>query len=603
MSKIGIKINNISAGLAVAYQANVNISDWAIKTHDTRDDLRNLGFPDAAGNFVPFLVSQQAQGTAIYMLTFDTGGCYLCSLKASSGRVGDHVATWFYMPREADLTAARMKQLIELVDEEVMTGGIINEPRLNDVFLRDVPDRPVIPVYGNSNPAAGYAVRYYGRGTEYSLDDLLGHDIYQPEYVKYKAIFLIDTASGLVCRGAADLTSRQLARTVTVMPPKGENFGFSLFLGNQPFVEPMLAYQGATLQLVWRKNGFKDVVKPVTLKADPQVLPGLQEGELRWIVPYAHFKAIDDKGRSVPNCNISIYGKPLTPGSSADVPYAELKRGVRAKVSKEGYAETVVDYHGAPVEVKLEKLTQRYVFVFPDGDKVTLSGDKTFEESPFKGYSANADNHIIPGGRNQLFEEAESSAPGGLNLKSLLIGAAAGALLVGAAWLLFSLFGGSSKPVPEASVSTEVSVQKPKPVQKPAPKFEELNAPVWNKQVLEKSGFSGLWDALNSYDLGAVMSFDKKYPELRQQVPQWNDLITAILDLQSSGNPTLPGKYVNDGDEDITVSNYIKKIQSFIFPLKKADATPGSNSTTVEKNKKSGDMQSFDELKNKTGNP
>ena len=585
MSKIGIKINNISAGLAVAYQANVNIGGWATRTHDTRDDLRNLGFPDAAGNFVPFLVSQQAQGTAVYMLTFDTGGCYLCSLKASSGRVGDHVATWFYIPREADLTAARMRQFIELVDEEVMTGGIINESRLNDVFLRDVPDRPVLPAYGNSNPAAGYAVRYYGRGTEYSLDDLLGHDIYQPEYVRYKAVFLIDKASGLSCRGAGDLTARALARSVTVMPPRGNAMGFTPFLADKPFTAPILAYQGATMQLVWRREGFKDVVKPITLKTDPQQLPDLQEDELHWIVPYAHFSVIDDSRRNVPDCTITLYGKPLTPASPGDVPFAELKRGVRVKVSKQGYNDAVVDYKGKPVVVELEKARQSYVFVFPDGDKVTLSGSKTFEESPFKGYSANANNRVLPGGTNQLHKVAESSMPGGLNLKSLLIGAAAGALLVGAAWLLLSLFGGSPKPEPEASVSTEVSIQNQKPVRKSSPKFEALNAPVWTKQALEKAGFIGLWDALNSYDSGVVMNFDKKYPELRQQVPQWSELVDAIVALQSSGNPTLPGKYVNAGDEDITVGNYIKKIKNLTFP-KKRDATTGATPTVPDKNKK-----------------
>ncbi len=602
MSKIGIKINNISAGLAVAYQANVNISDWASKTHDTRDDLRNLGFPDAAGNFVPFLVSPEATTTALYMLTFDVGGCYLCSLKMSSGRVGDHVATWFYIPREADVTAARMRQLIEMVDAEVMTGGFINEQRLNDVFLRDVPERPVLPVYANSNPLAGYAVRYYGRGTDYSLEDLLGHDIYQPDYVKYKAVFLIDKASGLVCRGATDLTNRQLARTVTVMPPRGNTMGFTPYLGERPFTAPILAYQGATMQLVWRKEGFKDVVHPVTLKTDPQVLPDLQETELRWIVPYTHFNVIDDSRRNVPNCSISIYGKPLTPTSTADVPFAELKRGVRVKVSKPGYDDAVVDYKGKPVVVELMKQMQSYVFLFPDGDKVTLSGNKSFEESPFKGYSANKDNRVVSGSVNQLHKVDSSKGIGGLNLKSLLIGAVAGAILVGVAWLLLSLFGGSSEPVPESSATTEVAVQKPKPAQKPSPKFEALNAPAWNRQALDDAGFIGLWDALNTYDFATVMSFDKKFPELRQQVPQWSELVNAIVDIQSSGNPTLPGTFVNEGDNEITIGNYIKKLQRLTFPPKKTDVSAGTPPPATEGSVKDAETPGFNELKSKNNN-
>ena len=562
MSKIGIKINNISAGLAVAYQANTNISNWALKTHDTRDDLRNLGFTDGAGNFVPFLVSPEAQTAALYMLSFDMGGCYLCSIKMSSGRMGDHVASWFYFPREADVPAPHMRQLIQIVDAEVMTGGLINEQRLNDVFLNDFPNRPVLPVYANSNQSAGYAVRYYGRGTDYSLEDLLGHDIYQPEYAKYKAIFLIDKASGLTCRGAVDLTSRRLARTVTVMPPQGDSFGFSPFLDNKPFVEPMMAYQGTTLQLVWRKNGFKDVVKPVTLKSDPQLLPGIQESEMRWIVPYAHFNVIDENGRSIPNCNITIFGKPLTPDSLADVPFAELKRGVRVKVTKEGYAEKVVDYQGAPIDVNMEKLTQRYVFLFPEGEKVTLSGNKTFIESPFKGYTANQNNSVSASGQNRLYKVAESFLPGGLNLKSLLIGGVAGAILVGAAWLALSLFGGS-KTVPEPQEPEKPVVEKPeKPKQ--LPKFEVLNAPVWNKQVLEDAGFTGLWDGLNKYDFPAVMSVDSKYPELQQQVPQWNDLRSAILALQQTG-ANIYGTFNGEGDEDITVANYINKIKKNTF--------------------------------------
>ncbi|MBO4815069.1 MAG: hypothetical protein J5523_08960 [Muribaculaceae bacterium] len=591
MSKIGIKINNISQGLAVAYQANTNISNWASKTHDTRVDLSNLGFPDAAGNFVQFLVSPQAQATPLYMLTFDTGGCYLCSLKASSGRVGDHVATWFYLPREADLPASQLKKLIEVVDGEVMTGGLINEQRLNDVFLREFPNRPVSPVYANSNPSAGYAVRYYGRGTDFSLDDLLGHDIYQPEYTKYKAVFLVDKGSGLFCRGADDITMHQLARTITVLPPKGDTFGFTPFVGNQPFVGPMLAYQGATLQLVWRRQGFKDVVKPVTLKSDPQYLPDLQENELRCIVPYAHFSVVDDTGRNVPNPTITIYGKPLSPASPTDVPFAELKRGVRAKVSKEGYAEAVVDYQGKPLVVELEKLTQRYEFIFPDGDKVTLSGNRSFTESPFKGYTANHDNSLVPG-QNRLHKIEKSSMPGGLNLKSLLIGAAAGALLVGAAWLLLSLFGGSPKPADQASVSPEVSVEKPvKPQPKPLPEFEALEAPVWNRQALENAGFTGLWDALNTYDFDTVLKFDTDYPEIRRKMPQWKMLVESILQMKATGNALIPGKYVDAGDENITIDNYIKKIQKNTLSNKidlsqgvSSGPTPGAKAPSAEKN-------------------
>ena len=152
----------------------------------------------------------------------------------------------------------------------------------------------------------------------------------------------------------------------------------------------------------------------------------------------------------------------------------------------------------------------------------------------------------------------EWSLPGGLNPKSLLIGAASGALLVGIAWLLLSLFGGS-KPAPNPQISQKPAVEKPvKPKQ--LPKFEVLNAPVWNKDAVEKAGLNGLWDALNNYDFPAVMSFDSKYPELQQQVPQWNDLRTAILALQQTG-AKIYGTFNSEGDPDITVARYIEKIK------------------------------------------
>lgn len=569
MSKIGIKINNISSGLAVAFQANADINNWTLNTHDTRDDLRSLGFRDATGGFTPLVNAGTPLSAPILMLSFDTGGCYLCSIKLSSGRLGDHVASWFYIPREADINAARMRQLLNLVNDEVATGGVINEARLNGEFLRDEPTRRVLPVYANSNRNAGYAVRYYGQGTSISLDDLLGRDMYQPEYARYKAVFLIDKSSALVCNGAADLTTHPLALTATVFPPAPNNLGMAVYCGNQPFTAPIVAYRGSTLQLTWRAGGFKDVVKQFQVNAEQQQCPNLNDSDVRWLVPYSHFNIVDDTlQRNVTGCNISVMGRPLALGQTIDVPFFELKRGIRVKVSKHGYVDAVADYHGKPIKVQLEKQQQNYVFIFPDGSKVALSGDKEFQQSPFAGYSANNDGRVIQG-QNRLHKTNNASV-GGFSLKSMLLGALAGALLVGLVWLLTGRLRGD-KPNPEASLSTEVPVPNPLDNQldkpQPLPQFEVLNAPVWNRDSLEKAGFKGLWEALNTYKINEVMKFDGEYPDLRK-VPNWERLVKSIINLQQTGYTNFPGKFNNDGDMNITIDNYIKKIEKLTLPTK-----------------------------------
>lgn len=578
MSKIGIKINNIHLGVNEAYKANDGISPWITQTRDTRDDLRNVGINDPARGFVPVLLYDKPITAPLYMLSYDTEGCYLCSLTKSSGRTGDHVAVWYYLPREADISSLRLRQLLELVDTEVMTGGVINEARLNAEFQREFPNKPVVPVYNSSNPQGGYAVRYYGRGTDYSLDDLLGSDIFQPSYVQYRAVFLIDKASGLFCQGAADLTSIPLSHTVTLMPPRPDAMGFMPFLGNQPFTAPQLAYRGSTLQLVWRKEGFKDIVKILTVKNDPTTIPDVQPNDIRWIVPYNHFNVVDETNRNVPNCLITVAGKPLSAVQQVDVPYDDLKRGVRVKVSKQGYDDVVVDYHGGPMPVRLEKSKLSYQFIFPEGDMVSVTGNRMFERSPFAGYTANGDGRVVVG-QNRLHKTGGGSIKG-FGIKELIIGAAAGALLVGLAWFLTSWLGSKSSNAEEEPVTTEVSVSKSDSIpEQETMNFNVLNNPVWNKDALEKAGFNGLWDALNNYSLEEVLSFDSKHHNELRKVPNWVNLFRSIRELKRSGN-TISGTFNNlPNDMNVNIEEYIKKLletaQNITLDDMKMDAEAG----------------------------
>ena len=113
MNKLGFVINYASEGVGNAIECNKG--QWINKVVDIREYLKLFNGLQGTDNFVTFM-------------SFDEGGCFLTQLRAISGRVGDFLSGWIYIPNT-----------IEASGEDIMSTyyyvrNILSQSSLNGYF-------------------------------------------------------------------------------------------------------------------------------------------------------------------------------------------------------------------------------------------------------------------------------------------------------------------------------------------------------------------------------------------------------------------------------------------------------------------------------------
>ena len=91
MNKLGFAIKLASQGAGNAIECNKG--QWTNKVVDIREYLKLFNGLQGTDNIVTFM-------------SFDEGGCFLTQLRAISGRVGDFLSGWIYIP---NTTTVRIK--------------------------------------------------------------------------------------------------------------------------------------------------------------------------------------------------------------------------------------------------------------------------------------------------------------------------------------------------------------------------------------------------------------------------------------------------------------------------------------------------------------
>ena len=175
MNKLGFAIKLASQGAGNAIECNKG--QWTSKVVDIREYLK-------------FFDGLQGTDNTVTFMSFDEEGCYLTLLRAISGRIGDFLSGWIYIPNT-----------IEATGEDVMNAynyvrNILSQSNLNDsiedieaFFSKEYPMKEFAAQYV---PSSGeeFGVRFIDM--YYSMKVILDTDRYQPYYSKFKAIFLLD---------------------------------------------------------------------------------------------------------------------------------------------------------------------------------------------------------------------------------------------------------------------------------------------------------------------------------------------------------------------------------------------------------------------------
>ena len=396
MNKLGFAIKLASQGAGNAIECNKG--QWTNKVVDIREYLKLFNGLQGTDNIVTFM-------------SFDEGGCFLTQLRAISGRVGDFLSGWIYIPNT-----------IEASGEDVMNTynyvrNILSQSNLND-YISDIES-----FFSKEYPKKEYAASYVPSSGEefgvrfndmyYSMKEILDIDRYQPYYSKYKAIFLLDKDGEVKISKEQvakfkDLTKLNIDKTCIFKAPSPEEVRLLgrgtkiVFQNNQEFKSPVLTKKGDKVQLYAIRDGFEPVALPlVMIQEDGQVM-SIDPQTVKWLkrIKPSMFVVSNRKHEPIEKgVRISING--------TDVTYQEALiaeedcRQALVKVSASDYetSEQKQNLLNGYCEIVLNRKVKSFqaTVELANGSLAEMTIESKYlsstHESPLKGYDYDQDYH------------------------------------------------------------------------------------------------------------------------------------------------------------------------------------------------------------------
>ena len=332
MNKLGFAIKLASQGAGNAIECNRG--QWISKVVDIREYLKLFNGLQGTDNIVTFM-------------SFDEGGCYLTLLRAISGRMGDFLSGWIFIPNTIEATGDDIMNTYNYV-RNILTQSNLNDSieEIKEFFSKEYPKQEYVAQYV---PSSGdeFGVRFLD--VYYSMKEILDADRYQPYYSNFKAIFLLDKSGEVKIAKEQvvrfkDLTKITIEKTCIFKAPSPEEVRILgrgtkiVFSTKQEFNSPVLTKKGDRIQLFALRDGFEPVIlPPITIQEDGQKC-FIDPRTVKWkkrINP-SMFTVYNRNHEKIEDVRISINGTDITKGQEVFL-YEEDCRQAIVKYSAPDY--------------------------------------------------------------------------------------------------------------------------------------------------------------------------------------------------------------------------------------------------------------------------
>ena len=308
MNKLGFKIKVVSQGAGDVIECNKG--QWTNKVVDIREYLKMFNGLNGTKNTITFI-------------SFDESGCYITLLRAISGRDGDHLSGWIYIPNNVEISDSDVNEICNFV-KKVLSQSNLNEYKeeIEYIFSKtyQCKEKPV-----PYNPTSGelYGVRYIGH---YTLEEILGSDRYQPYYSNYKAIFLLEkngevSISPEYKNKFKDLTNEPIETLCVLQAPTAESLkhygkGVKIvFQDGKEFKSPISVKKDEQVYLIAKREGFEPQKLKITVTDKLQTFP-VPKASIKWEkrISASTFDICDeDSGEKINNARISVNQREISP--------------------------------------------------------------------------------------------------------------------------------------------------------------------------------------------------------------------------------------------------------------------------------------------------
>ena len=249
-----------------------------------------------------------------YMLKYTGEGVFVVVLRTIPDKPLDHLGAWIYVPNGLDISAGQLYDAVRLTTKKVSGAGVgeADIAELRQVFATEYTlDRNAPAIVPNQG--TDYAFCYYG-GEGRGLAEFFGEHLYQPGFLRYRGVLLLEDGIGVNGVGA-DLTEEPLQEVVPVNPPEPNPAGFAPYIYGEPFDRPFKAPLHGEVVVSWRRQGFDDIEQPVAVEEAGVVPEVVAVSDARKAITPASFNITSqDTKEPLRGCVIKVNGIEIAGG-------------------------------------------------------------------------------------------------------------------------------------------------------------------------------------------------------------------------------------------------------------------------------------------------
>ncbi|MFG6386529.1 MAG: hypothetical protein K1V80_08675 [Muribaculaceae bacterium] len=378
-----------------------------------------------------------------YILSYIDLGAFFTIIRTIPDKPLNHLATTIFVPTGMIITREEMAAVVKRTTRMISNPSVSDTDvaELHEMFSKEYPVATDVAA-AVASEGREYAVCYYGEGTPHALEDFFAEHLYQPEYLKFAGVVLVDAALGINCN-APDLTDVRIADNVPLLPPPADPDGFSPYLYRHVFDRPFYVPLGGEVEIVWRRGGFEDKKQFITVDEANLQVETMSTADSRKTISTSSFYITSHVSKNVvQDATITVNGIEINEPKSFTL--QELKRA-EVNITAPGYASfrgTLDLAATTQALIQLQEPRKIYRFELPVKSSelgapihFEIHTKREISASPIEGYSLLDEIREGQGRSNHL--AYTGGAGGAASWRNYAIGAAAGlilGLLLG--WLL-----------------------------------------------------------------------------------------------------------------------------------------------------------------------
>lgn len=542
-----------------------------------------------------------AEKYLFYAISYTDEGVFFSILRTIPPEAGDHLASYIYIPNGLKITSAQLMDVVNRVTRVVSSPSVTTEQLadLQQTFSQQYQYDASAPAIAASM-GKDCAVVYYGGDRGLALADFLCDYIFQPQFLGWKAVMLIDDVLQ-VETSAPVLDNVAIRSTVALLPPDVSDTKFTPHIYHHPFTRAFRAELGGTVKVRWHRGGFEEQIQSFKVTGEGMTLPTPTTDESRKAITPASFLITSQATKHrIADAHIRVNGVDIV--DAHQFTQNELKNAL-VEINAAGFAPFRSHLDLASTTQALIQLPeQRRVFRFEIALRSSSMGaplhfdipsKSDITESPIEGYEP---TEPIREGVTRI-NRLQYTPPVGIAPKTLIISIVA-ALAIG--FLVGFLMGGSKssgvkdraqqavenaqkmtsgeqptqpaeqaqvvEPTPSQPSQPTQTAEQPeaKPAEQPAAQTNTAtvssdaiayldNNKVWAKADLDKfPALKGLFEDINSYNFSSLVSH---WGPMLSKSKRFQEVVTSAQNCinKKKFKPASGDTYCKSGDTKITV--------------------------------------------------